>query len=123
MANGSTHQVLGGLAGLAVTVLDKPEGRTSLHHPIAALSLGALLGKLPDVIEPALNNPHHRQAFHSILVLVALGVGVKKAWDAHPETELGRLLRAAALIGGGAYISHLLADALTPRSLPLIGKL
>ncbi len=123
MANGSTHQILGGLASLAVMELDKPELRTPLHNPVIAFAGGALLGRLPDVIEPALNNPHHRQFFHSVAFLTALGISVKKVWDSHPETELGRWLRAAALIAVGAYISHLLADAVTPRSLPLIGKL
>lgn len=123
MANGSTHQMLGGLAGLAITRLDKPELRTPLHHPVVAFASGAILGKLPDVIEPAWNNPHHRQFFHGVVFLTGVSIGIKKVWDSHPETELGRWLRAAALIAGGAYISHLLADAVTPRSLPLIGKL
>ncbi|WP_370979008.1 metal-dependent hydrolase [Agaribacterium sp. ZY112] len=122
MANGPTHQLIGGLTALAVMTADKEENRTVLHHPLVALACGALLGKLPDVIEPA-NNPHHRQFFHGCLFLTGVGYGVKQVWDMKPQTEVGRLARAAGLIVGGAYISHLLADAVTPRSLPLIGKL
>jgi len=122
MANDHTHQFIGGLSALAVMTADKKENRTVLHNPLVALASGALLGKLLDVIEPA-NNPHHRQFFHSCLFLTGVAYGVKQVWDMKPETEVGRLARPAALITGGTYISHLLADAITPRSLPLIGKL
>ena len=122
MANGPAHQIIGGLTALAVMNADKEGNRTVLHHPLVALACGALLGKLPDVIEPA-NNPHHRQFFHSWVFLSALSGAMKGVWDMKPETEVGRLARAAGLIVGGAYISHLMADAVTPRSLPLIGKL
>jgi len=74
-------------------------------------------------VAPSLNNPHHSQFFHSIVFLGGLSCGLNKVWNTRPQTELGRLGRAAALIAGGAYISHLMADAITPRSLPLVGKL
>ena len=123
MANGSAHQLIGGLSAVAAMAFDKGENKTVLHNPAVAFTCGALLGKLPDVIEPALNNPHHRQFFHSWVFFGGLSYGVKTLWDMTPQTEMGRLARAAALIAGGAYISHLVADAVTPRSLPLLGKL
>ena len=94
--NGPTHQFAGAVAALAITQVDSDDKSTLLHHPAAAIPIGAFLGRLPDMIEPSLRNPNHK---------------------------FDKLLRGLLLIGGGAYLSHLALDALTSKSLPLIGKL
>ena len=41
-------------------------------------------------------------------------------WEAEDDFE--RLLRGFLLVGGAAYLSHLALDAVTSRSLPLVGR-
>lgn len=67
MANGATHQLAGAVAGIVVCATDNPGWATGIHHPLAAGAIGAALGKLPALIEPAIH-PHHRQFFHSVVV-------------------------------------------------------
>ncbi|WP_018013693.1 metal-dependent hydrolase [Teredinibacter turnerae] len=122
MANGKTHLAVGAAVGLTVALADQKKHKVS-HHPGTGIALGALFGKLPDILEPSLGNPHHRQFCHSILVLTALGYGLKQMYDWHPEDGAQKCLRGLGLVAGCAYISHLLCDAATPRSLPVLGKL
>lgn len=122
MANGFTHAVAGSMAGLGVVAYDRDENGSIQHNPIFAVAVGALFGKMPDILEPALH-PHHRQFCHSIVVLLAIGYGVKKAYEWEPKDDLDRTLRLLALGAGTGYISHLVLDGLTPRSLPLVGKI
>ena len=123
MANGMTHSVVGGLSGLAVSLLDTDDRGQSAHNPVLAMAVGTFFGKLPDILESALRNPHHRQFFHSVLVLVAMGAGLKNIYEWKPKDNVQEVLRCLMLCAGVGYISHLLLDASTPRSLPLIGKL
>jgi membrane-bound metal-dependent hydrolase YbcI (DUF457 family) len=122
MANGKTHLAVGAAVGLAVAVAD-PKKHDVSHNPGAGLALGAMFGKLPDILEPSHGNPHHRQFCYSILVLGALGIGLKRMYEWHPETKGQRCLRGVGSIAGCAYVSHLLCDAVTPRSLPMFGKM
>tara|TARA_R110002072_G_scaffold209067_2_gene366515 strand:+ start:4385 stop:4753 length:369 start_codon:yes stop_codon:yes gene_type:complete len=121
--NGPTHQFAGAVAALAITQVDSDNKSTLLHHPAAAIPIGAFLGRLPDMIEPSLRNPNHRQFFHSVTVLGLMGAGMHKLYHWDPQDKFDKLLRGLLLIGGGAYLSHLALDALTSKSLPLIGKL
>ena len=121
--NRVAHQWAGGIAGVLIALADSGDAESPMHNPLAAATLGAIAGRLPDFIEPAAGNPHHRQFFHSVAVGGALGWGVCSLWQWQPETDAERLLRAALLVGGAAYLSHLLLDATTPRRLPLVGRL
>lgn len=116
------HQWAGAAAGLAIAAADHGAADSPTHNPLLAATLGAAAGRLPDILEPACH-PHHRQFFHSATVAAGLGYGVYRLWRWQPETDIERMLRAALLIGGVAYLSHLLLDASTPRSLPLLGRL
>ncbi len=89
-----------------------------MHHPAAALSIGAYLGKLPDFIEPSLGNPNHRQFFHSVLVLGLLGTGVYKLYRWDPQDNIEKVVRGILLMGGAAYLESF---ALTPSKFsPII---
>jgi len=90
--NGPTHQFAGAIAALAITQIDAEDKSTTLHHPAAAIPIGAFLGRLPDMIEPSQDNAE-------------------------------KLLQVLLLLCGAAYLSHLASDALTRKSLPLLGKL
>lgn len=123
MANGLAHAVTGGLSGLSVDLLDPDRSDNPAASPLVATAVGGFFGKLPDILEPALNNPHHRQFCHSLLVLIAVGYGVKKAWEWEPKDSFEEVFRVIALCAGAGYISHLVLDGFTPRSLPLLGKM
>ncbi len=122
MANGSTHMLVGAATGLIIAGIDKKKHPTS-HNAVTATALGAFFGKFPDILEPSLNNPHHRQFYHSLLVLGSLTYGLKKLYDWEPENGFETIMRDVSLIAGCSYLSHLALDSLTPRSLPLLGKL
>ncbi|GAB2188787.1 hypothetical protein MAH1_03940 [Sessilibacter sp. MAH1] len=119
MASGADHIAAGALTGVAMASYSKSQGENV--NPLLAIGASTVFSKLPDWIEPA-TNPHHRQFFHSVSFLMMMGYGLKKAYDWKPEDKGGQLLRFLTLSAGAGYISHLLLDGLTPRSLPLLGK-
>lgn len=121
--NGPTHQLAGAVAAFFITQNDASEKSGALHHPAAAIPIGAFLGKLPDMIEPALGNPNHRQFFHSIVVLGLLAAGMRKVYHWEPRDDFEKVIRGILLFGGAAYLSHLALDSLTSKSLPLVGRL
>lgn len=120
MADNFAHSEVGGLSGLSVVLAG--QGEQTPINTLMAIGTGVAFAKLPDILEPA-TNPHHRQFFHSFVVLAAIGFGVKKAYNWKPQDRSGEFWRALALCAGIGYLSHLLLDGFTPRSLPLIGKI
>ena len=79
-------------------------------------SAGLLVSRLPDILEPAFC-PHHRSFFHSIGFGTALIYGLNKLDEkAVPDNSTRHMIKT----GGCAYLSHLLLDATTPYSLPLL---
>lgn len=48
---------------------------------------------------------------------------MRKLYQWAPEDGFEKVVRAFLLVGGAAYLSHLALDALTSRSLPLVGKI
>ncbi len=122
MSNAAEH-TLGALAivGLGHCALEASQGELT-PAPLMSGALASLCASLPDIIEPAIH-PHHRQFFHSVAfagLLVALGIEVYR-WK--PEKPFEQIVRAAALIAGASYLAHLVMDARTPRSIPLVGRL
>jgi inner membrane protein len=81
---------------------------------------GMVTGAAPDILEPAVN-PHHRAFGHSL----ALGTGLTK----YAQLKCGRentdwkqfqkILVAVVIV---AYLAHLVADAFTPRGIPMLGR-
>ncbi len=123
MANAATHALIGSLTGMAIVVFDPGEKHEIAHQPILAGACGVFFGKLPDILEPSLKNPHHRQFYHSLVVFSGLTYGMKKAYEWKPKSDGESFLRGLALVATGAYLSHLFIDSLTKRSLPLVGKI
>lgn len=91
-------------------------------HPLVAAGLAAGCGTLPDILEPALH-PNHRQAFHSVAFGALLGMGLYKVYCREPGTLPETMMRSAVLVAGTAYLVHLVMDATTRKSLPLLGNL
>ncbi|EGT3625448.1 metal-dependent hydrolase [Morganella morganii] len=121
MPNEQTHMLVGAGVSVATAFLDKNKHPVS-HHIAIAPVVGAFMGKLPDILEPAFH-PNHRQFFHGVTVLTLLSAGLVKAYRWSPEDPLEKFFRELMLIGGVAYLSHLICDASTPKGLPLLGKL
>ncbi|TAM43568.1 MAG: metal-dependent hydrolase [Gammaproteobacteria bacterium] len=123
MANGSTHRVVAALVvgGTAAYAQAETTGDQVNLRPLGAAALAAALTNLPDVLEPSLNNPRHRAFFHSVVFAGLVAYGMHKTHEWKPETPIEELVRFALLVGGGAVLVHLALDALTPRSLPLVG--
>ncbi|MEY8216422.1 MAG: metal-dependent hydrolase [Colwellia sp.] len=114
MANGKTHILVGAAVGLGVALIDNNKHSTS-HNPFTAIAVGG------DFLEPA-TNPHHRQFCHSVLTAGVVSFGLFEAMKWNANSTLEKITRGVVLIAGFSYLSHLVLDATTPRSLPLIGK-
>jgi hypothetical protein len=79
---------------------------------LIAAGAGYLGSRAPDVIEPPVH-PHHRDLAHSVTV----GAGVVYAvTQVDGDSELDVAKRAF----GVGYATHLVQDAETPRSIPLL---
>ena len=121
MACALAHRVVAGAGiGIAIAYRESQTGE-STAWPLLGGGLGALLGTLPDVLEPA-DHPNHRQFFHGLVFATALGYAGYKLYEWKPEEPWQETARMLGLIAIGAYLIHLSMDALTPKSLPLIGS-
>lgn len=122
MACAFAHRVVAGACiGIA---LAHQESQTSKQTtwPLVGGGLGATLGTLPDVIEPA-DHPNHRQFFHGWVFATMLAYSGYKLYKWKPEEPWQEIVRKVGLIAISAYLIHLMMDAGTPKSLPVIGKL
>ena len=95
------------------------EGRPVDGTAIAMGTAAACLPSLPDILEPAVH-PNHRQFFHSVPFALALAYGIRCAYKWKTESDWERLARVVLLIGGAAYLGHLVRDAFTAKGLPPI---
>ncbi len=120
--NAKQHACIGVIAGAGYTVgkyLWKKQKEPNHKFPWGQLAvnigLGLAFATLPDWIEPA-TNPNHRRFFHS---LAAGGLVCYGMYGKHTQNLDVNLLDCMRSIGF-TYLSHLAADATTPKSLPLI---
>jgi membrane-bound metal-dependent hydrolase YbcI (DUF457 family) len=127
MPNRAKHLAIGGVASAlcellyqysqskSANILDFFSKELDLGNVLAA-SAGGLIGSLaPDLLEPAYN-PNHRQFFHSWATFGGVGAAGSYLTGNTPQAAFAR----GGVVG---YASHLLADARTPKGLPLIGKI
>lgn len=119
MSSAATHRLVGVSAGIATAFLDQnPEDERLALGTILVAS--CLMGsKFPDVLEPAIHT-HHRQFFHSLIVLVGVAGAAMWLWRWRPQTLELRCLRASLCGFFIGYGSHLSMDSLTPRSIPVL---
>jgi membrane-bound metal-dependent hydrolase YbcI (DUF457 family) len=115
------HQSIAFMATLSGhSLLEIHEGNLTVK-PVLSAAVAVFAANLPDLIEPATSS-HHRQFFHSALfgcLVVSAGV---KVYQWQPEEDWEKLLRHVLLAGCGAYLIHVVADACTPRGLPVLGR-
>ena len=122
MANAKQHALIGAVVsgGLCLIVETITASASADNRPLwqridygkvaAFTALGAALGLLPDLLEPA-TSPNHRQFFHSLTTfgLVARGVLGKHTQRWSPATQRDASIMAAA------FLSHLVADGMTRK--------
>ena len=134
------------IASLYLSKDQKPEHQ--IYEAIGALFGGYWGSRLPDVFEPANNNPNHRAVAHSLAAgttIAATAIEAATIWSKFFREKAERLaqqrqtmrssevkimsevpeilLRIAAGVGPGliiAYMSHLALDVCTRKSLPLV---
>lgn len=122
MANAIAHR-LGAAITLAIAVgHGEKSGSSDASKPIVAAGIGALCGTLPDLLEPACH-PNHRQFFHGLACAGVVGTACYRLYQWEPQTSSEEIVRFLLLAVGGAFLTHLAMDALSPKGLPLIGRL
>jgi membrane-bound metal-dependent hydrolase YbcI (DUF457 family) len=120
MPRANVHAGAGAAAGVAWCVIYCRKSGIGVKLPdlIVASAVGLAGGLLADLLEPALD-PNHRKFAHSIIVAIGLVVLIgiiSRSFDS--MTEQHRLILGAMTV---AYLSHLMLDSATPKSIPLIG--
>jgi membrane-bound metal-dependent hydrolase YbcI (DUF457 family) len=118
MASAKQHALIG--AGIGVVgwfvyckLVERP---LDLGQFLWAAAIGAVGGLLPDLLEPA-SHPNHRQFFHSYFAGALL---IHANGHISRNTQIPAAARRALHLASGGFLSHLLADAQTPKSLPWI---
>ena len=149
MANRNDHLLFGGIAGAGACLLAATldQRKPSWLELLGATLSGIAAASLPDWIEPALH-PNHRAFFHSVTfagvglpplwatlqqtraeqlqaaafcevqATCAKSQAIAEYWQGQTATHRFWAGTMLGLIPG--YVSHLAADAVTPKSLPLI---
>ena len=122
MANLKEHAWLGAGTGVLTYILmcryyDRP---FDFGEMLGCAVVSTAAAMVPDILEPALS-PNHRNVAHSLVAGSALLSFAKHRCGADNRDweELQKILWAAATSG---YLSHLVADASTPRGLPLLWR-
>lgn len=122
MSNAVTHQLTAALVMGLASMCDEADKGKATAKPLFAAALAAKLTKLPDILEPAFH-PNHRQFFHGVAFASLVGLAGYRLYQWQPQGEWEEFVRFVLLVGAGSYLVHLMLDATTSKSLPLIGKL
>jgi membrane-bound metal-dependent hydrolase YbcI (DUF457 family) len=113
------HLIAGLAVGAAVNgviqwleCLDDQNKRFDWGELLVCTAAGGAAALLPDILEPA-DSPHHRKFFHSI---TAAGLVVYSISGRHTNGYSASARKILMVLGMG-YLSHLVADAGTPKSV------
>lgn len=120
MPKANVHSVAGAAAGAAWCVIYYRKSGIKIKLPdlLVASAVGLAGGLLADLIEPALD-PNHRKFAHSILVAIGLVVLIGLILRNSVSISEEQSLALGSMMV--AYLSHLMLDSATPRSIPLMG--
>ncbi|MBI5222814.1 metal-dependent hydrolase [Candidatus Micrarchaeota archaeon] len=118
MSNKEEHALIGALVGFGGYVIAKYMLNEEVNWGNALCwgAVGAGVALVPDILEPAVS-PNHRAIAHSLVTGGALLYTTKRVWD---SSELNSEQKAGASALIGAYLSHLVADSMTPAGLPVL---
>jgi len=92
----------------------------ALGELLACEGIGIAAGVAADILEPA-TSPQHRALGHS----VALGTALTKFAITNCSRENGNseeFFKIAVAVAIVSYLAYLIADSLTPKGLPLLGR-
>jgi len=70
----------------------------STHKPVIHGALASVCGTLPDVLEPCIGNPNHRQFFHSFTFAGIVGNSMYKIWKWETKDEFDELLKTVVVL-------------------------
>ncbi len=107
----------------AVNIAEASAGRqVDVIEALVSTLIAHGVASLPDLLEPA-TSPNHRQLFHSWLALGGATYLLRCLHRWQPEEPFERIVRTVGKAACVAYVAHLALDALTPRSLPMVGRI
>ena len=118
MANSKDHLVVGvGVSAVVYVGFCHFTGRkVMVGGGLVAGLAGAAMASVPDILEPTVH-PNYRGFFHSVAALsLSAYMGLSPLGDPESSEEY----RLFALLVSSAFISHLILDGLTTKSLPTI---
>jgi membrane-bound metal-dependent hydrolase YbcI (DUF457 family) len=118
--NKSQHMVAGSLvaAGTYLALTYGQNEQPTMKGFLFSLGGGAIVGILPDIIEPAADC-NHRGFFHSLTLAALLGVVFSKQ---NSDNGIENNIKLIFGVITSAYVSHIALDSITPRGLPLLTK-
>ncbi|HEB56392.1 MAG TPA: metal-dependent hydrolase [Gammaproteobacteria bacterium] len=120
MPNAVAHRLVAGLVVCGYSAYAESKKGANTHKPFIHGALASACGTLPDILEPSIGDPNHRQFFHSFTFAGVVGNSMYKIWKWETKDEFDELLKTLGLIAGSAYLIHLIMDSSSPKSLPLI---
>ena len=120
MANCKQHLCIGVAAGALtyIVMTHRCDRQFDAAELFGCTVVSALAALVPDVLAPALT-PNHRGLAHSIATGSALA-RIAHAHCDHREVQSSDFEKIVFVCAFAGYVSHLVADGLTPRSLPLL---
>ena len=122
MPNATTHFIIGAAAGATVNAVMQ-FGRMA-YEPLLKFNWGEFLictgaagtaALLPDILEPA-DSPNHRAFFHSLAMAVIVSYFITGKHTGKWPIAISLLVGMAGI----GYLSHIIADATTPKSIAFI---
>lgn len=120
MARAAEHAKFNFWAVMATcAVVRYQDGKPVDGVPVVMGAAAALLPSLPDLLEPAIH-PNHRRFFHSWTAVMALSYGMHRLYKWEAKDDSQKLWRVLGLVAGSAYLAHLVRDAFTSKSLPVV---
>ena len=117
--NRNEHILISGIGTAILDLFDQAESGEPINFLQTLFSsfVGSIGGTIPDIVEPSFRNPNHRGFFHSVAASGVLHLSenmIKSSENVHP------FVKKLFIDLSRGYKFHLLADATTKRSLPLI---
>jgi membrane-bound metal-dependent hydrolase YbcI (DUF457 family) len=122
MPGWKTHIIIGAATGAAVNValqtgrkVLKPQTPFDWGEFFICTGAASVAALAPDILEPA-TSPDHRGFFHSVAMAAIVAYVMTGKHTGKWPTIITLIVGAA----GVGYLSHLIADSTTPKSINLV---
>lgn len=121
MVRKKSHKIIGILVFFAIIYDLALKGITLNYLLMPIMLIITVCGSvLPDILEPS-RNQHHRRFFHSLLLLAILSMFIARVYNDLISGQVDNIKVTFAFFLCSGYASHLLADLLTYKGLPVTG--